>query len=301
MMFEGLSDQDFDAFASKKWGSNVYTLERRSARAKLLALGGAIASLDEMEGFELVATEDTPSVANGRKVKSIAAVLLRDDTQRTRLPKRAKTDLSTGMGLFQIALHQQHAHLFCELDYEGLICGLRFPLQAGPDRTNVAEKLGLAWAREELDEMARLVPGETQVVFGADRRPLQEAAWVELAAQIEDSPCVFSIERRWPRTDRVLTDDGLLDELAPFLQGLVGVYRLLAWSSDNDHGRLATILEETESPKPAQMKPGDRVTILSGLFSGRAGYLSEVDAKGRAKVMVGPVSVTVPVGDLRAQ
>jgi hypothetical protein len=36
------------------------------------------------------------------------------------------------------------------------------------------------------------------------------------------------------------------------------------------------------------------------LFAGRSGYLAEIDQKGRAKVMVGPVSVNVDVKDLKS-
>ncbi|MBI2375744.1 MAG: hypothetical protein HYV07_17240 [Deltaproteobacteria bacterium] len=43
---------------------------------------------------------------------------------------------------------------------------------------------------------------------------------------------------------------------------------------------------------------GERVTILTGLFNGRVGQLAELDGKGRAKVMVGPISVTVEAKDL---
>ena len=39
---------------------------------------------------------------------------------------------------------------------------------------------------------------------------------------------------------------------------------------------------------------------MSGLFAGRSGYLAELDAKGRAKVMVGPVSVSVDAKDLKS-
>ena len=304
-MFEGLTDADFEAFARKKWGSNLYTLERRAARDKLLAIGEALGALDDMDGLELTSTEDAPSVANGRKVRSIAAVFVRGAEDRRRVPKRDKTDLSDGLGLFQIALHQQHAQLFIEVDEEGLAAGFRIPIAARVDRTNLAEKLSLDWAREELLAHAEKVPGPAELCWGAERPPMDEASLVRIAGEIEGVPNEFSVARRWPRARDVLGSDALLDELVPFFRSVANCFHFLVWSPDNDYGPLQTVLEESQEKAEAKKRPGilpgDRVTILTGLFSGRAGYLSEVDGKGRAKVMVGPVSVTVDLGDLRVQ
>jgi len=310
-MFDGFSAADFDAFARKKWGSNVYTLERRATRDKLLAIGEALGALDDMDGLELTSTEDAPSVANGRKVKSVAAVFVRGPEDQRRLPKRDKTDLSTGVGLFQIALHQQHAQLFIEVDEEGLRAGMRLPLSARVDRTNVAEKLSLDWAREEFLGHARQVPGPVVLAWSADRSfeqsegsaEVDEAVLERLSAEVEEVPGDVSFARRWDRGEAVLQSDALLDVLLPFFRSVANCFHFLVWGPDNDYGRLETVLEETQEKAAAKkslaLRPGDRVTILSGLFSGRAGYLSEVDGKGRAKVMVGPVSVTVDLGDLR--
>ncbi|MEL6186607.1 MAG: hypothetical protein AAFU79_18465, partial [Myxococcota bacterium] len=86
----------------------------------------------------------------------------------------------------------------------------------------------------------------------------------------------------------------------------------LAWAPDNDFAKVA--VEKTvkkaekklkkggsgsSDSKVPSLEPGSRVTILSGLFAGRGGYLAEIDGKGQAKVMVGPVSVTVPATDVK--
>ena len=82
------------------------------------------------------------------------------------------------------------------------------------------------------------------------------------------------------------------------------MFQFLAWSRDNDFVKVRVAMEKQASGEREKLtqtfEAGARVTILSGLFAGRAGYVTEIDAKGRAKVMVGPVSFSVDVKDLRA-
>ena len=49
-MFPGFTSADFDAYAQKKWKSNVFTRERLEVKQKLLALGKELqgASVGEM-------------------------------------------------------------------------------------------------------------------------------------------------------------------------------------------------------------------------------------------------------------
>ena len=59
-------------------------------------------------------------------------------------------------------------------------------------------------------------------------------------------------------------------------------------------------VEQTkEKEHVASFQVGERVTIMSGLFAGRVGYLHEINDSGKAKVMVGPISVNVDAKDLK--
>ena len=101
-----------------------------------------------------------------------------------------------------------------------------------------------------------------------------------------------------------MNEDALIGTVVELVNDVLPIYRYLAWSDDNDHCKLRESMKKTEQTKKkeqlATLKPGDRVTILSGLFAGRPGYLAEVSASGKAKVMVGPVSVSVDAKDLKS-
>ena len=96
----------------------------------------------------------------------------------------------------------------------------------------------------------------------------------------------------------------LIDAVAAHVSAFMPVFQFLAWSRDNDFVKVRVAMEKQASGEREKLtqtfEAGARVTILSGLFAGRAGYVTEIDAKGRAKVMVGPVSFSVDVKDLRA-
>ncbi|MGF1509013.1 MAG: hypothetical protein ACFB9M_05870 [Myxococcota bacterium] len=309
MSFPGFDDKDFDAFLPKKWGSNAYTLERRRVKDKLLtACRTALERHSDLglTRLELQATEDVPSVANGRKVRFLAAYFVRPEKVRATLTEHLHTDLASGSALFQIGIHQQHAHLFVRVDQDGLSVGVQVPVKAEVDRVNVAEKLRLDWAPEELREH---LGSTSDVRFGFEGALLPLAQLTDsevhsIAERAEHEPEDLLAAWRCPRADPLVRSEGIVDEVTERLGGLWLVYRFLAWARDNDHTRVAAavekVVEETKDKRrPAGLAAGDRVTILGGLFAGRGGYLAELDGKGKAKVMVGPVSVSVDVADLK--
>ena len=112
--FAGFRDEDFDAYQRKKWRSNAHTLARREAKDRILALTRAVeAELhDELTDLEMGATEEAPSVANGRQVKAQWVFFTRHSDARSGLKRFLnKTDLMSGANLFDIAVHHQHACL----------------------------------------------------------------------------------------------------------------------------------------------------------------------------------------------
>jgi transcription antitermination factor NusG len=310
--FQGFADADFNAYEQKKQSSNAYTLERRKAKDKLLALTRAVQEEleDELKGLELGASDEAPTVANARKVEAQWIFFTRNADDRTSIRKLLqKTDLHEGAGLFDIAIQHQHACLIMRLDQRGLAVGVELATKAKVDRENTSEKLKQGWAREKLVEIARGLPNGAEISFAGGRADPTEIKAAELEswiAPLAEDKSPFVAEALLPRAEEILKSTALIGTINEHVAAFLPLYRFMAWARDNEHRPVKEAIkkqiaaEQEQKQKRAAFEPGDRVTILSGLFAGRSGYLAEVDAKGRAKVMVGPVSVTVDAKDLKA-
>ena len=306
--FKGFDAADFDAYEKKKWSSNAYTLARRTAKDKLLSLARAVAGEleEDLEFLELGASEEAPSVANNRTVRAQWVFFTRSADQREALkPFLGKTDLASGASLFDISVQHQHACLLVRLDYTGISVGVEIATKAKVDRDNAAEKLQSERARNQFVELCKSLPGGATVGFSqAPALELSESEvqdWIEPLGQGE---LPFVAEVGIKREEELLGSEGLIGTVAQYVSQFAPIFKFLSWSKDNDHTKVTgAIQQEKEVRKKASpgFKAGDRVIMTSGLFAGRPGYVAEIDTdKGKAKVMVGPVSVSVDVGDLKA-
>jgi transcription antitermination factor NusG len=228
--------------------------------------------------------------------------------ERTSLRKLLqKTDLAEGAGLFDIAVQHQHACLVMRLDQRGLAIGVEIATKATVDRENVSEKLKQKWARDKMVEIVHGLPNSTMINFSNARvdatevKPEEVEAW---SAPLSAHETAWVAEAMLPRTEDILKEQALIGTVTEHIEAFLPLYRFVAWARDNEHRAVKQEIQKQiakeEEKKRALFEPGDRVTILSGLFAGRSGYLAELDAKGRAKVMVGPVSVSVDAKDLKA-
>lgn len=320
--FDGFVEADFDAFQRKKWGSRVYTMERREARRKAVALARA-AQVDlapeALEHLSLGASDDAPSMANQRKVEAVWAFLTRPEAERARLGSRVgRTNLSDREALFDIATEHQHASLLFRVDEQGFQLEWHLSPRAGVDRMNAARKLAYTEDRAELLRLLSELP-EAEVGFVGELRSAAEIEETEVevwAERLQGSSQPLVVRRGWTRGEDRLLDPSFVDEVRAIASGLLAVHRHLAWAQDNDFAKVGVekAVEKVEKklerrgakksggsagPSETELSPGARVTILSGLFAGRSGYLAEPDGKGNVKVMVGPVSVSVPTSDVK--
>src|SRR5688572_25442823 len=166
--FKGFDPADFDAYEKKKWSSNAYTLQRRTAKDKLLALARSLVEelAEDLQSLELGASEEAPSVANGRKVKAQWVFFTRDAAQRKQLePHLGKTDLMSGASLFDISVQHQHACLMLRLDHEGFAVGVELATKAKVDRENLGEKLKNEYPKQDLSALCKDLPGEAMIGF----------------------------------------------------------------------------------------------------------------------------------------
>jgi transcription antitermination factor NusG len=312
-VFAGFETADFDAYAVKKWTSNAYTLARRTAKDKLMVL--ARRAVDEssdpgLGALELIGSDEMPSVANGRRVQAQWAYFLRDAAIRRELqPHLSGTDLHAGAALFDIAVQHQHAALALRLDFDGLSVGVEIAGKAKVDRENAATKLGTEYGVADLIELCAALPGSARIgVQGATIPALEvdAAAVAGFVAPLRDGQASFVAEVELGRDEVIAAGEAIAGTVVELVDLFAPIHKHLAWARDNDHTMVAAVLKKVVEEKQKQaksappMKAGDRVVIGTGLFAGRHGYLAEVDAKGKAKVMVGPVSVSVEVKDLKA-
>ena len=308
--FAGFREADFAAYERKKWRSNAHTLARREAKDRILALTRSVAEEleDELVDLELGATEEAPSVANGRQVKAQWVFFTRHSEARAGLKRFLnKTDLMSGANLFDIAVHHQHACLILRLDEQGLAIGVEIASKATVDLENVSKKLSHQDTRTDLIEILQSLPNDSTLVWRDKQTPAIDVTAEhldELHQELLTHSSTFKIEALLPREEEILQTEALIGTVEEILAAFVPLYRFLAWSPENDYAAVKVEIKrqkQKQAKKPAQVASiaaGSRVTILSGLFSGRAGYVSEVE-RGKAKVMVGPVAVTVDAKDLK--
>ena len=308
--FTGFLPADFDAYEKKKWSSNAYTLARRGAKDRVLALARAIQEelAEELADLELGASDEAPSVANGRKVTAQWAFFTRDAAARAALePLLNRTDLSAGAALFDISVQHQHACVTLKLDHDGLAVNVEIAGRATVDRDNLKAKLTSEEGAQGLLELAQELPGGTALGFegalvsGLDLDASHIAGFIERLGTDD----TFLVEALIPRDEEVLRTEAFIGTAVEYVAELLPALHFLMWSQGNDFAKLGLALTKEKKKAKAKeqaplpdIQPGARVMILAGLFAGRPGYLAEI-TKGKAKVMVGPVSVTVDAKDIK--
>ncbi len=308
VVFDGFQAADFKAYEKHKQGSMKFTLERRNSKDKLLAIARQVHEQlgAELAGLELHASDEMPSVKNGKKVDHQLAFFIRDaEGQKALRALINTTNLQAGAALFDIALEHQHASLGLRLDESGVAVGVEIAARAKVDRDNVVEKLRQSWARERVVELVHALPVPAMAGVEDASVPAEELtldvveSWVAAVGQSKS----LRVSTMLVAIDPVLAGPGAVQAIADLVRAYLPLYRFWAWSRENEHAGVKETIKKTaevRQKKAVAFAPGDRVTILAGLFAGRAGYVAEIDAKGKAKVMVGPVSLSLEAKDLKS-
>lgn len=307
--FEGFTPDDFSAYEQKKWSSNAFTLARRTAKDKLLLVAHSIEAelKEELAGLDLFGSDEAPTMANGRKVEAQWAYFIREAPTRTILKPRLQTTDLGAASLFDISIQSQHLALSIRLDAHGIHVGLDFPSKAIVDRDNLKVLLDSESARADIIELCRVLPGQSWIGFADEPDDVlntDDASLLAYAGKLSEHSSLFSLSTAISVDDAFQAAEGLIGTIVQIVGAYIPLYRYLAWSEDRDHIGLCTSLKADEKLKQvahvATFQIGDRVNILSGLFSGRMGYLQELNDSGKAKVMVGPIAVNVDAKDLKA-
>ena len=304
--FVGLNAEAFAAYSQEKWSSNVHNLARMRVKDALTALAERVQedAGPDLAGLERVASDEMPTITNQKKVDAQWVVWFRDASARTALASFLEKLKLDQTALLNTAPQDKHAALALVLRQKELWVGLHLGPGASVDRRNLAAKLAKGWERERALELVQALPAGSAVGLGDEYRPgaeLSLGALDELGAALADSHASLHLGWGIGNEEAQSLGVGLAERAAAFVRALAPLYRWLAWTRDNDHIEAGKQLQEEKREKRRQAvsyNAGDKVRIVSGLFSGKIGVVQEIDTKAQVKVRVGKMSVVVAGTDL---
>jgi transcription antitermination factor NusG len=305
MGFTGFTDKDLDAYLPAHRTSAMYTLARRQVKDKLKVLLDEVTSSlgPDVAGMERVLSSDSPSLENSHKVADQSAWVVRGkpDQEAVRLLVE-RMSLRSSMALDVTAFHK-HAALGIVLGDTGVRHALSFHPRGQVDRQNLHALLAQGWAQDAFLKLVRELPDGFRVTLpgGPADLPVAQVTVEQVMEAGKGLPGdgLFSVFRCHDRA--VATSPQLASSATEDVKCLVPLYKFGAWTRDNDHIQALKVVREQkqEAQRTATpFQPGDRVKILGGLWSGRAGVVDSVDKKGTIKVMVGLVAVKVEARDI---
>lgn len=302
MAFEGFTEQHFDAYTPEKWSSNVHNLARMRAKDALGGFANALQTTVSGAVTNLTrgASDEVPNIINQKKVDAQWVYWFRDrDAQRDLSTFLRKMELNAS-ALLNTAVHDQHIILSIALRHDDLAVTLRLAPGATVDRQNLAAMLDKSWHRDTLKQTFEGWDPAIELTQGDRKQPVATLSvddWHGLQDQLGKDDPVLEIGIRWPKDEVVtLPAEALVTRTAEQFTRLAPVYRLLAWTKDNDHIDVSKQIQAQKSQQRRQvqsLKNGDKVRITGGFFSGQLGVVEEIDTKGRLKVRVGGASIQV--------
>lgn len=236
--FEGLADADFDNYLPPRWSSNLHNLGRMKTKARVLALGEALADAIGREGLTVEASSEIPSVWNGREVRDQWAYLMRDGQTRKALGPVIAANMDLATRIKDPAEFHRHALMCVRLDHERLEIGLRINQHATVDLANL-----LGRAESELGRLQQaLADLPDDVTLGGE--PVGIPA-LKAAAQAARSG-----EAEWLEVSRVIERDaaiaageGIKAVVEETARALTPLFRFVLWTPENDHVGAASKIE----------------------------------------------------------
>ncbi len=304
MSFQGLTEEVFATYSPDKWSSMVHNLARMQAKEKLVQLTTVAAGglIEELQGLAKASSDEIPNITNGKKVDSQWVYWFRDPTERDSLQSFLKATPLDGATMFNIAAQDKHCTLAVILREKEIWIGFRVAAGATVDRQNLQSKLEKSWERESLVELMQELPEGT--VLGSEGKGIEvsEISPDDLAHQpLSKTDPLWQVGHSVSIEDAIGFGGDLADHLARWLGALVPVYRVCAWSRDNDFIAATKQIQQEKQQQRKQatsFKEGDMVRVTAGLFSGQLGEVLAGGAKSKLKVRVGKMTVEVPGKDL---
>jgi hypothetical protein len=312
-MFSGFTNADFEAYAPKKWKSNVFTRERLEVKQKLVALGRELQGvMVAADGSPLTVepSVEYPALWNHKQVEAQHLFFSRNEGARKELDHIIDRQQSLASMIDDPTPLRNHVFLAATLGQDALELSVKLHPEARVDRQNLERKCEDHFEREKLVRMVRelgdgfragVTPELTPVgQLDEDRLRGLLTALSGLAPTPPGVPHrLLYVGRAFAREDVLRAGAALVESTRTALTALLPVYRFIAWSRDNDFVSMREALQkEKQAKRQKGLVKNDAVRIVRGVFAGKSGVIQEIDAKGGLKVLVGKMAVKVDVEDV---
>ncbi len=311
--FAGFVASDFEAYAPKKWKSNVFTRERLEVKQKLIALGRHLESkLVATDGSLLFAepSVEYPALWNHKQVEAQHLYFSRNEGARKELDAIIDRQHSLASMIDDPTPQRNHVFLAISVGHESIDMALKLHPDAQIDRQNWQRKCEDHFEREKflstvqaLGEAFRAgVMPEIAAASAFDDNQFAHALTKLGKSELTlpgTPPKLFYVGRAVPMASALQEGPALTTLAERTFAALLPLYRFIAWSRDNDFVSIReTLQKEKQAKRQKGLSKNDSVRIVRGMFAGKAGVVQEVDAKGGLKVLVGKMAVKVDVEDV---
>lgn len=250
MDFAGFTEADFDAYLAPRAGSNAFNRPRLEVKQKALALTRRFhdAAISRGTPLETRASEEFPSLWNKRQVTAQWVFFWRDQDARKRLEEILDKGRTLAATLTDPTPYFRHAFLAFYIDVAAVEVALRIHGDAWVDVRNLRARCASETARAELLTALKSLPADFRVgVTGGAMTLVSELDDASLGRTLDaltESSQWWFVGRTIDRADAVRRGKDIAEALAEGFEALLPVYRLVAWSHDND---LVSIEREIEA------------------------------------------------------
>jgi hypothetical protein len=250
-----LTAADFDAYLPERATSNAFTPARAELKQRMLAWAkGVVARLAEIElPVEVGASDEHPSLRNGRRVDSQRVLFWRDAAARAEID-RLDARRSLAATLDDPAPHQRHLFLALRVDAQKVEVSVELHPDAWIDCRNLRAILGDPAKTLALTSALEALPEEFTIGLSSDaeRTPAAKATSDSirtLAARSEQEGRSLWIGWTIPRDVAVTHSELLVDQLEDAIVALGPIAKTVAWAPDNDLVDLGSELEAAKADR----------------------------------------------------
>jgi len=307
--FNGFDASAFQAFESRKWSSNLFNMERMRVRDGMRALGAAIEpALTALRPFAWDVTPYAPSVFNGKRVSEMVLYFTRTAEQQRAIAPLLDSRIALPDQISNAGEHHHHVTLGVRIDVEGLEAGLMMHSTAWLDVMNLLNRARSADEAQDLVHLVRRLPEGTRFRVAPDHDVACADFLPEHVRELEDAVLNQQFLVRVGRTlapgEAEAAGAGFGTVCRELLKVLVPLWEFAAWRPASNY--LGTDKTAKDAPTVTsdgslvRFGTGQRVRLVGGLFAGRTGVVTDIDAKGACRVQVGQVTVRTEIRALQA-
>ncbi|AKT35920.1 KOW motif-containing protein [Chondromyces crocatus] len=254
-----LTDGDFDAYSPTKATSKAYSRPRMDIKQRALTWArGVVARLAE-QGFsvDVQGSDEHPSIRNRYRVDGQWVFFWRDEKAREDLDRLLSRGRTIAAEFDEFGAVRQHVFLALRITAHDIEIGLSVHPEAKVDLENLRARLDEADSTlpADLATALRALPDQFRVGAGSARdervacSALTEEALVPLLRRATDGQEPLWLGWTVPREAAVEHTDILDGQLEDALTALAPIYRLIAWSRENDHLALDRRIEGVEQER----------------------------------------------------